>query len=192
MNSKLIPAAVLVAMFAASGAAVVSAQTAPTADETTAPVPETPAADATPAAEGLLERTGFLGGRGDDEGRGERGHGGGHGGHGGGDLVRGILSGADADADGAVTQTEIDAFRAAQVGTADVSGEGDLSLEEFKTVYLELIRSQMVDAFQDLDEDGDASITPVELDARLNGVVEQMDRDGDGALSPADGRDRQG
>ena len=185
MNRKIIPAVTLAAMLAASGAVIVSAQTAPTADETTAPAAEAPAADATPTNEGLLERTGFFGGRGGDEKHGGRGHGGGHGG---GDIVRGSLSQADTDADGAVTQAEIDAFRTARVGAADASGEGNLSLEEFETVYAQLIRSQMVDAFQNLDEDGDASVTPAELDARLNGLVEQMDRDGDGALSPTEGR----
>ena len=181
MNSKLISAAVLAAMFAASGAVIVSAQTM-----TTAPAAETPVADATPAGESPGVRAGFFEGRGHEGGRG------GHGGPGSGGIVRGVLSQADADADGAVTQAEVDAFRAAQVGAADVSGEGDLSLGEFETVYLQLIRSQIVDAYQDLDEDGDASVTAAELDARLNGVVEQMDRDGDGALGPADGRGGRG
>jgi len=185
MNRKIIPAVTLAAMLAASGAAIVSAQTATTDETTTAQAVEAPATEAVIAADNQVARTGFFGGRGGDEGRG--GHGG-RGNHGGGDIVRGILSQADADANGAVTQAEVDAFRAAQVEAADTSGEGNLSLDEFETVYVELIRSQMVDAFQNLDEDGDASVTPAELDARLNGLVEQMDQDGDGALSPADGR----
>jgi len=185
MYSKFIPALTLAAMLAAGGAVIVSAQTAPTNGTTTAPATEAPAAEAPAAPEAAVERTGFFGGRGHGEGHGGRG------GHGG-DILRGVLSQADADANGAVTQAEIDAFRDAQVGAADASGEGDLTLEEFETVYVELIRSQMIDAFQDLDEDGDASVTPAELDARLSGVVEQMDRDGDGALSPADGRGGRG
>ena len=175
MYSKLIPATVIAALLATGGAVIATAQTAPAEGTTTAPSAEAPATDA-----GSVERTGFFEGRGHDGGRG------GHSGHHGGDIVRGFLSQADSDADGAVSQAEVDAFRAAQVGAADVSGEGNLSLEEFETVYAQLIRSQMVDAFQNLDEDGDASITPAELDAQLSGVVEQMDQDGDGALSPTD------
>lgn len=178
MTSKIIPALTLAAMLAASGAVVVSAQAAPTGDT----VAE--------ADRGQVERAGFFGfgGRGHHEGHGSRG------GHG--DILRGVLSQADADGDGAVTQAEIDALRASLVGAADASGEGDLSLEEFQAVYLQLVRPQMVDVFQDLDADGDGAVRPAELDARLSGVVERMDQDGDGALSsedrPEGGRGRRG
>lgn len=172
MPSKFIPALTLAAMLAASGAVIVSAQTAPTDG---AAAPEAPVAPA-PGNEAPAARGGFMG---------LGGHGG-RGGPGGGDLLRGVLTQADADADGAVTQEEVDAARASLVGGADASGEGDLSLKEFETVYLQLVRAQMVDAFQDLDEDGDAQVTAAELDTRLSGVVARMDQDGDGALSQAD------
>jgi Ca2+-binding EF-hand superfamily protein len=96
----------------------------------------------------------------------------------------------DADGDGAVTQAEIDAFRAAKVAGADTSGDGALSIEEFDTLYREFTRWRMVRAFQELDTDGDGVISQAEMDRRFGRVVEQMDRDGDGALTLQDRRPR--
>ncbi|MFP1631297.1 EF-hand domain-containing protein [Zhengella sp. ZM62] len=118
-------------------------------------------------------------------------HGGRHGmgGHGG--MFRTLFTEVDADKDGKITQAEIDTFREAKVASADASGDGSLSIEEFDTLYREFTRSRMVDAFQRLDDDGDGQITRAELDARLANVVKFMDRNGDGALSMEDrGRGR--
>lgn len=112
-------------------------------------------------------------------------HGKGHGGHRGG-MMREILRQVDANGDRAVTQAEVDTFRTALVIGADESGEGDISLDEFETVYLELTKNRMVDAFQDLDADGDGAITQAEMDARFGNIVERMDRNGDGQLDRAD------
>ena len=120
----------------------------------------------------------------------------GHGGHGprgmtgrggpGGMMTMRLFEEVDADGDGAVTQAEIDAYRTAQVGGADADGDGSLSLDEFQTLWLDQMRPRMVDAFQNLDEDGDGRITEAELDDRFGRVVARLDRNGDGALSPAD------
>ena len=107
----------------------------------------------------------------------------GRGGRGG--MMR-LFEEADADGNGAVTQAEIDAWRAAQVERADTDADGGLSLEEFQTIWQERARPRMVDAFQNLDEDGDGRITDAELDDRFGRIVARLDRDGDGALSPAD------
>ncbi|MDK3074602.1 hypothetical protein QO034_16030 [Sedimentitalea sp. JM2-8] len=122
---------------------------------------------------------------------GDRGHGrGGHGGHhrGGPEMFRTLFMQVDADGDGSVTQVEIDTFRAAKVGEADTSGDGALSIEEFDTLYREFTRSRMVDAFQDLDADGDGVISAAEMDSRFGDIVERMDRDDDGALTLKRGR----
>lgn len=111
--------------------------------------------------------------------RGERGHRGGQRG----EMMRNIFDAVDADGDRAVTQEEIDAYRAARVGAADASGDGALSLEEFNTLFQEFTRPRMVDAFQALDADGDGQIAPAELDTRIARMVERMDRDGDGVLT---------
>ena len=164
-RSKLIPAGFLVAAMAVSGAVVATAQNTPEAG------PET-----------RSERPVKAEYR---EGRHGRGHGHhrGFGRHGGGEMFRTMFKAVDADGNGAVTQEEIDSFRAAKLSEADASGDGALSIDEFDTLYREFTRSRMVDAFQDLDADGDGVIGTEELDDRFGGIVERMDRDGDGALT---------
>ena len=98
-----------------------------------------------------------------------------------------LLKTIDVDADGVVTQEEIDSFKVAQVSGADNDADGALNIEEFDTVYRALTRSRMVDLFQDFDEDGDGVISSAELDERVAHVVERMDRNDDGALTREDG-----
>lgn len=117
---------------------------------------------------------------------GDAGHHGVFGMMGGGEMLRTLFVQIDADGDGAVTQDEIDAFRAARVGEADASGDGALSIEEFDTLYRAFTRSRMVDMFQDFDADGDGVISVEEMDVRFGDVVDRMDRDGDGALTLRD------
>ncbi len=116
----------------------------------------------------------------------------GHGKRGGHGMMRQIMKKVDADGDGAVTQAEIDTFRASLVEGADVSGEGDISLDEFEAIYLELTRERMVDSFQKLDADGDGVVTQAEMDNRFGNVVERMDRNDDGKLDRDDRRRRGG
>ncbi|WP_158448492.1 hypothetical protein [Jannaschia rubra] len=144
-----------------------------------------------PAAETRAEMRGDRGEmRGD---RGDRGHRGGRqaGRHGGSGMFAAVFADIDADGNGSVTQAEIDAYRAMKVGEADASGDGALSIEEFDTLYREFTRSRMVDAFQNLDADGDGVITDGEMDARFGDIVKRVDRDDDGALTPRD-RGRRG
>jgi Ca2+-binding EF-hand superfamily protein len=119
-------------------------------------------------------------------------HGGRHGGHGGRDLFRGLFDEIDADADGSVTEAEVAAFRTAQLQAADANGDGNVSLDEFATVYFARIRPQMVDAFQAFDDDGDGAIAAAELEARFDGLVSRLDRNDDGVLSPDDRGPRRG
>lgn len=116
--------------------------------------------------------------------RGEHGHRGGPRG----EMMRTMFDAVDADGDRAVTQEEIDAYRAARVGEADTSGDGALSIAEFETLYQQFTRGRMVDAFQALDADGDGQIAPEELDTRIARMVERLDRDGDGVLTLQRGR----
>jgi hypothetical protein len=165
-TSKFLPVSLVAIMVVMSGHTVATAQTA--MDK------EMQAPKAT--------HVDFRGRGGDHEKRGDRG------------MMRQILEKIDADADGAVTQAEIDTFRSAVVTGADASGDGSISLDEFETIYLQLIRNKMVDAFQDLDEDGDGVVTQAEMDKRFGDVVERMDRNGDGKLDRDDrrGHDRKG
>lgn len=97
-----------------------------------------------------------------------------------------MMEKVDANGDRAVTQTEIDTFRAGIVSDADTSGEGDISLDEFETIYLQMVRNRMVDAFQKLDEDGDGAVTQAEMDQKFGSIVERMDRNDDGQLDRSD------
>jgi len=101
-----------------------------------------------------------------------------------------ILQKADTNGDRAVTQAEIDTFRAATVAKADASGEGSISLDEFEAIYLGMTRNRMVDAFQTLDVDGDGVVTQAEMDKRFGDIVARMDRNDDGQLDRADRGER--
>ena len=92
----------------------------------------------------------------------------------------------DADADGKLTQAEIDRLRNDRHGTHDANGDGNLSLEEFAGLWHETTRPLTVRAFQMLDTDGDAVVSRAEYDRPLADVVERLDRDGDGGLSMRD------
>lgn len=162
-TSKLIPAGFLVVAMAVSGAVVATAQNAP----------EPGAASDVPKPARAEMR----------EGGKHHGHHRGHGRRGGGDVFRNLFATVDANKDGAVTQEEVDTFRAAKLAEVDASGDGALSIDEFDTLYRELTRSRMVDAFQDLDADGDGVIGTEEMDNRFGNIVERMDRDGDGSLT---------
>jgi hypothetical protein len=120
------------------------------------------------------------------EGRGHRG------GMMGGEMFRTLFTEADADADGSVTADELAALRAAKVGAADANTDGALSLEEFQTLWLDAMQPRMVDAFQHVDADGDASITAVEVDDVVANLIARLDGNGDGVISAEDRRGRGG
>ena len=170
-HSKILPVVFIVASLVGGSTMIASAQEAPasTATETAAPA----------SNPGMLARIKAKFG-------GDRGFGRG------GEMFQKIMVEVDADKNGSVTEDEINTFRAAKVAAADTSKDGVLSLDEFATAYNELMRSRMVDAFQNLDDDGNGSITAAELDSRFGSVVAKMDRNGDGALSPADRPERGG
>ncbi len=162
-TSNLIQAGLLITALAVSGAVVATAQEQPEAE---------PQAEMTKPAKAEH--------RGHSHRHGHSMH---HGRRGGGEMFRNIFDAVDANDDGAVTQEEVDAFRAAKLAEADASGDGALSIEEFDTLYREFTRFRMVDAFQELDADGDGVIGTEEIDGRLGRIVERMDRDGDGTLT---------
>lgn len=84
----------------------------------------------------------------------------------------------DADADGTITQQELDTFRAAKVKAADTNKDGALSLKEFEPVYQEMTRTRMVRAFQHLDSNGDSVISKQEMDDRFGNKMQRMDKKG--------------
>ena len=138
-----------------------------------------------------LAATSQAGGWGDfrhgfHEGRG--GYGEHHRGHGKGRHVMKILKAHDANGDDILTQAEIDGVRSERLKAFDANQDGQLSLQEYEALWLDFMRSRMVDRFQRLDEDGDGVVTMAEFNAPTANLVARMDRDGDGALSRADNR----
>jgi len=98
----------------------------------------------------------------------------------------GMLEKFDTNGDGKVTKEEIEAAQADLLARYDADNKGGLKLEEFEGVWLELTRERMVDRFQDLDADGDGTVTKAEIDRKLARMMQVMDRDGDGAISADD------
>ncbi|MEQ6203444.1 hypothetical protein ABMC88_10350 [Sulfitobacter sp. HNIBRBA2951] len=177
-NSKILPVSLIAAVTLVSGLTFATAQTATETETETAPA-QVQAQTDTPDA----KRANFRKDHGERHGRGGRG------------MMGMMMEKVDANGDRAVTQEEIDTFRNGVVSGADASGDGDISLAEFETIYLQMIRERMVDSFQKLDADGDGAVTQAEMDKRFGNVVERMDRNGDGQLDREDRRkhhDRKG
>lgn len=108
-------------------------------------------------------------------------HKGGHGPFGGGAAM--MVEQFDTNADQRLTIEEIDGGIQSRLAKADVNGDGNLSLEEFQPLLVEIMRPKIVDGFQFLDADGDAVITADELQRPVNRIVSHLDRNEDGELS---------
>lgn len=89
----------------------------------------------------------------------------------------------DTDKDGAVTQSEIDETRAGSMARFDTDQNGTLSLPEYEALWMEKMRDRMVDGFQRLDQDGDATITAEEFTKPMRNIVTWIDSDGDGKVT---------
>jgi len=89
----------------------------------------------------------------------------------------------DRNGDGEVTEAEIEAVRADRFAGADADGDGTLGLEEFQTIWTEMTRRHMVDAWQHLDEDGSAGVTAEEFAAPIDRMTRMLDADGDGTIT---------
>ena len=89
----------------------------------------------------------------------------------------------DANADGRLTQAEIDEVRQSRLAEFDQDGDGSLTLEEYQALWLDAMRERMVDRFQAHDDDGDGLVTAEEFGEPFNRMVRRFDRDGDGELT---------
>ena len=103
-------------------------------------------------------------------------------------LTGALLRQADANGDRALSQSEVNAFVRAKVAVGDDNDDSSLSLQEFETVWLDVMRRPIVDRFQGLDQDGDGLIEPQEFNERFGGVVARLDRNRDGVVDRADRR----
>src|SRR4051794_11671316 len=98
-------------------------------------------------------------------------------------LLDNLFEQADADHDGKLTRTELDAFAADALKRFDKDGDGRLSLEEFQGLWLELTRPLEVRAFQFLDRNGEGKVTAQELQRPLDRLFDHLDRKGAGYVT---------
>lgn len=114
-------------------------------------------------------------------------HGWGPGGRGGHAMMMGPALGlfdeADADRNGTVTKAELDAFGGDRLKRFDADGNGELSLDEFQGLWVELTRPVRVRAFQFVDADGNGQITTAEMQKPLDMALQRMDRNDDGSIA---------
>jgi Ca2+-binding EF-hand superfamily protein len=96
----------------------------------------------------------------------------------------------DTDGDGKVTLEEIQAKRKAEVTALDANNDGKISAEELVNAEMARIRpgveARVAARIKALDVDGDGMLSAAELATPPGGarMFERMDRDGDGAISP--------
>ena len=101
-----------------------------------------------------------------------------------------ILETFDTDGDGSLTQSEVDQFRDDRLAKFDTNGDGKLTLEEYRALWLDAMRERVVDAFQRLDNDGDAVVTREEFLEPFALIVSRLDRDNDGTVTREELRGR--
>ena len=110
-----------------------------------------------------------------------RGHGPFGGGFGGGAAA--IVEQFDANQDQRLSTAEIDQGIQSRIAAVDSNGDGNLNLEEFQPLLVEIMKPKIVDGFQFLDADGDTVITPDEIQRPVNRIMSFLDRNDDGELT---------
>ncbi|MBL1431257.1 MAG: hypothetical protein COA60_007100 [Robiginitomaculum sp.] len=74
----------------------------------------------------------------------------------------------DTNDDGEVSKDEIKAAKAKEMSKYDKNRNRSLSLSEYENLWMAKQRNEMVDQFQDLDENGDGKVTEKEFAAKAN------------------------
>jgi len=105
-----------------------------------------------------------------------------HSSHGGQAGMMNMFEEFDADSDGKLTGAELDAARTSRFDDADGNNDAALDLSEFEGLWVNLMRSHMVDKFQMLDDDGDGRVTGQEFARPFGMAMQYMDRNDDGTL----------
>ena len=110
-------------------------------------------------------------------------YGGGHHGARMGMRVQKLFDEVDADKDGKITESELTQYRVARISKVDANGDGALQMDEFQTIWADVMRPRMVDHFQFLDEDGDGTISEAEITTPLSMITGRLDRNDDGVIA---------
>ena len=84
---------------------------------------------------------------------------------GGGQMGGDMMQMFDTNGDGTVTADEMRTELQAKLTEYDTDNNGALSIAEFETLHSAMMREMMVDRFQELDADGDGSVTAEEMTA---------------------------
>jgi hypothetical protein len=96
----------------------------------------------------------------------------------------------DADADGQVTSTEVDAHMAARFAAADTDGSGGLSVAEAvamtEAMRVEAMTARMTERLQRIDDNADGEVQAEEFQARMPQTAllfDHLDTDNSGGIS---------
>lgn len=127
-------------------------------------------------------RDGYEHGRGDREHRGDRWE------HRRGEREHGaramqMFDKVDANHDGTVSKAEVDDYVAQRIKTFDKNGDGKLSLDEYKALWLDRTNQRMVRSFQRFDVNGDGEVTQDEMTQPFDRFAQRLDRNDDGSVS---------
>ena len=102
-----------------------------------------------------------------------------------------LFDSLDSDADGLVTQAELDAHRAAMFTAADTNSDGALDAEELAARQLARFNDRLADRtarmIEARDANGDGLLQPEEMaDGPSGRMLARIDTDNDGAISLAE------
>ena len=101
-------------------------------------------------------------------------------------MMRERLNEADSDGDGKATKAEIKTKQEANLAKYDTNNDGQLSLEEYKPLWIERHNRRIVRSFQFLDANGNGQVSDAEYKRVIDWIVARMDRNEDGVISKDD------